>query len=131
MNINIFAITIFQLRTFKTQFMTKTKALVYHRLCNSVAERIKHTTFSIPTYHEKISNPVRSRFSVKFMIRSKSPRRKNNRALIYDSLQSSVTERIKHEVSDISTYLQKSSNPIRSRFFHSWPAITLKKNIPA
>ena len=65
-----FAMTIFQLRTCKTQIMTKTRALVCHRLFGSVAERIKHTAFNIPTYCEKSSNPVRSRFSVKFMVRS-------------------------------------------------------------
>ena len=56
--------TIFSLRTFKTQIMTITRALVYHRLCGSVVERIKHTAFNISTYRERGSNPVRSRFSV-------------------------------------------------------------------
>ena len=69
MNINIFAMTIFQLRTFKTQIMTTARALVYQRLYDFVTEWIGHTAFSIPTYREKSSNPVRSRFSVKFMVR--------------------------------------------------------------
>ena len=37
--------------------MTKTRALVYHRLYDSVAERIKHTAFKRV---QKSSNPVRT-----------------------------------------------------------------------
>ena len=56
----IFAMTILQLRTFKTQIMTYTRALVYHRLSDFVAERINHKASNIFTYREKSSNPVRS-----------------------------------------------------------------------
>ena len=49
--------------------MTTARTLVYHRLYDFVTEWIEHTAFSIPTYREKSSNPVRSRFSVKFMVR--------------------------------------------------------------
>ena len=39
--------TVLQLRTFKTQITTNTRALVYLGLDGSVAERISHTTFNI------------------------------------------------------------------------------------
>ena len=38
--------------------MTKTRAAVYCELYGSVAERIKHTAFNIPTNREKSSNRV-------------------------------------------------------------------------
>ena len=41
----------------------------------------------------------------------------NTRALIYVPPYDSVAERIKHEVSGMFTYREKSSNPVRSRFF--------------
>ena len=56
---------IFHLRTFKAQIMTKTRALVYHRLYGSVVERIKHMALKYLTYREKSSNPVTSRFFCK------------------------------------------------------------------
>ena len=39
--------------------MTKTKALIYYRLYDSVAEWIKYRAFNMLTYHEKTSKPVR------------------------------------------------------------------------
>ena len=64
MNINTFDMTIFQLKNFKTQIMAKTKALVYHRLYDSMAERIKPTALNISTFCETSSNPVRGRFFI-------------------------------------------------------------------
>ena len=54
------------------------------------------------------------------------------RGLVYYSLKSSVTERIKHETLSMLTY---HSNPVRSRNFNSpqslmfrdWPALALQK----
>ena len=43
----IFVMTVLQLRTFKTQITTNTRALVYLGLDGSVAERISDTTFNI------------------------------------------------------------------------------------
>ena len=64
MNI-IFAVTIFQLRTFKTQIMDKGyRALIYHRLYDSVADWIKHTVFNMLTYCEKSSNTIRRKFFI-------------------------------------------------------------------
>ena len=48
---------------------------------------------------------------------SKTQIRTNTRALIYLGLHGSVVERIKHEASDMLTYREKKSNPIRDRFF--------------
>ena len=64
MNINTFDMTIFQLITFETQIMTNTRALVYHRLFDSVAERIKDTAYNISTFRETRSNPVRGRIFI-------------------------------------------------------------------
>ena len=50
--------TILQLRIFKMQIMTNTRALVYH----SLAEQIKHEAFNRLIYRKKSSNPVRSRY---------------------------------------------------------------------
>ena len=41
----------------------------------------------------------------------------NTRALICLGLSGSVAELIKHEASGILTYCEKSSNPVRGRFF--------------
>ena len=41
----------------------------------------------------------------------------NTRALIYLGMHGSVAEQIKHEASDMLTCCEKSSNPVRSRFF--------------
>ena len=62
MNITIFAMTVFQLRTFKTHIMTNTRALVDHKLYVSVAERIKHKAVSSPACREKSSNPWEADF---------------------------------------------------------------------
>ena len=35
------------------------RALIYHRLYDSVAKRIKHEASGMFTYREKISNPVK------------------------------------------------------------------------
>ena len=43
----------------------------------------------------------------------------NTRALICLGLHGCVVERIKHEVSGMLTYREKSSNPVRGRFFIS------------
>ena len=56
-------------RNFKTQIMTKTRALVYDELYGSMAKWIKHVSFNIPTYRKKSSNIERSIVSVKFMFR--------------------------------------------------------------
>ena len=56
----LFAMKIF----FETQIMTKTRALIYHGLYSSVAERIKHEASDMLTHREKSSNPVRSRFFI-------------------------------------------------------------------
>ena len=60
----IFAMTILQLRTFKTQIITNTRALVYLELYGSVAERINHTDFNMLNYREKGFNPARNRFFI-------------------------------------------------------------------
>ena len=44
----IFVMTILQLKTFKTQVTTNTRALIYLGLYGLVAKRISHTTFNIP-----------------------------------------------------------------------------------
>ena len=54
--------TMLWLRTFITQIMANTIALVYHRLYDSVTERTKHEAFNIAIYREKSLNPVRSRY---------------------------------------------------------------------
>ena len=41
----------------------------------------------------------------------------NTGALIYLRLDGSVAERIKHELSSMLTYHEKSSSPVRDRFF--------------
>ena len=41
----------------------------------------------------------------------------STRALIYLGLHGSVAKRIKHEASGMLTYREKSSNPVRGRFF--------------
>ena len=41
----------------------------------------------------------------------------NTKALMYLELHGSVAERIKHEASGMLTYTEKSSNPVRARFF--------------
>ena len=41
----------------------------------------------------------------------------STRALIYLGLNGSVAKRIKHEASGMLTYREKSSNPVRGRFF--------------
>ena len=41
----------------------------------------------------------------------------NTKALIYLELHGSMAERIKHEASGMLNYLEKSSNPVRARFF--------------
>ena len=48
------------------------------------------------------------------------------RALISLKPQGCVAERIKNEASDMPTYCEKNSNPVRGRFFISRRAITLK-----
>ena len=51
----------------------------------------------------------------------------NTRALIYLGLHGSVAKWIKHEASGMLTYCEKSSNPVRGRFFIcSKPVINLK-----
>ena len=60
----IFVMTILQLKAFKTQIATNTRALVYHRVYDSVVERIKHEASGMLTYQEKSWNPVRSRFFI-------------------------------------------------------------------
>ena len=60
----IFAMTILQLRTFKTQIITNTRALAYLELYGSVAERINHTDFNMTNYREKGFNPSRNRFFI-------------------------------------------------------------------
>ena len=54
--------TILQLKTFKIQITTNTRALIYLELYGSVAERIKHKASDMLTYCEKSLNPVRGRF---------------------------------------------------------------------
>ena len=51
-------------RTFKTQIMTKTRALIKLELHGSVAEWIKHQASDMFIYCEKSSNPVRGRFFI-------------------------------------------------------------------
>ena len=41
----------------------------------------------------------------------------NTKALIYLGAHGSVAERIKHEVSGMPTFREKSSNAVRGRFF--------------
>ena len=48
---------------------------------------------------------------------SKTHIKTNIRALIYLGLHGSVAKWIKHEASGMLTYREKSSNPIRGRFF--------------
>ena len=50
----------FSLRTFKN---TNIKALIYCRLCGSVAKRIKHKYSDMHACFEKSSNPVRGRLA--------------------------------------------------------------------
>ena len=54
-----------QLRIFKTQITTNTRALVYHRLYGSVAEQIKHMASNMLSYRETSSDPIRSSFHKK------------------------------------------------------------------
>ena len=49
--------TILQLKSFKTQITTNTRALIYLRLYDSVAKWIKHEASDMVTYCEKSSNP--------------------------------------------------------------------------
>ena len=51
---------------YNTNYVTKIRDLVYCRLYGSVGEQIKN---AYSTYCKKSSNPKRSRFSVKFMVR--------------------------------------------------------------
>ena len=53
----IFVMTILQLKTFKTQITTKTRALVYHGLYDSVAERKNHTLLTCSTIMERVRFP--------------------------------------------------------------------------
>ena len=55
----IFDMKILQMRILKAQIMAYTRALVYHKLYDSVAERIKHKASNMLTFREKGSNPVR------------------------------------------------------------------------
>ena len=60
----ILIMIILQLRTFKTQITKDTRALVYHGLYGSVAERINHTTFNMLSYREKSLNAASGRFFI-------------------------------------------------------------------
>ena len=60
----IFAITILQLKTFKTQYTTKSTDLIHFELYDSLAERINNDATGMFTYCEKSSNPVRGRFFI-------------------------------------------------------------------
>ena len=54
----------------KTSIMTKTRALVYHILQDSLIKRIKYEALDLITYCEKSPNPVSSRYiSVKLTVR--------------------------------------------------------------
>ena len=64
MNINTFDMRTFQLKTFKIQITTKSRALVYHRLYDSVAEQMKYAAFNISIFRETSSNLVRDRFFI-------------------------------------------------------------------
>ena len=55
---------ILQLKTFKAQITTNTRALIYFRLYGSLAEQIKHEASDI-TYCERSLNPVRGRFFIR------------------------------------------------------------------
>ena len=46
--------TILQLKTLKTQIMTNTRALIYCRLYESVAKRIKYEAFSMLITLERV-----------------------------------------------------------------------------
>ena len=48
------------------------------------------------------------------------------RVLIQLKPHGSVSERIKHKASDVLTYREMSSNPVKGRFFISQSAVTLK-----
>ena len=58
----IFAMTILQLKTFKTQVTTNTITLIYLGLYGSVAKRVSHTVLNTPYLSWKELEPVRSRF---------------------------------------------------------------------
>ena len=60
----IFAMTILQLKTSKTQVTTNTRALIHFGLRGSVARRIKHEASGMLTYREKSSNPARDRYFI-------------------------------------------------------------------
>ena len=60
----IFAITILQLKTSKTQITTNTRDLIYLGLHNSIANWIRHEAFGMLTYHEKNLNSIREIFFV-------------------------------------------------------------------
>ena len=53
----IFAITILQLKTFKTQYTTKSRALIHFERYDSLAEWINDDATGMFTYYEKSSNP--------------------------------------------------------------------------
>ena len=57
--------TILQLKTFKTQITTNTRALIYLGLYGSVDKRIKHEASDMLTYCKKSLSPVRGRFSIR------------------------------------------------------------------
>ena len=52
------------LKTSKTQSITNARALIYFRLHDSVAERIKLEAFSMLTYCKKSSNPAGGKFFI-------------------------------------------------------------------
>ena len=64
LSILTFVMAILQLRTFKTQIITNTRALFYHGLYDSVAEGINHMAFNMLNYRGKSSNPASSRFFI-------------------------------------------------------------------
>ena len=51
-------------RDFKTQIVTNTRALIYLKTYDSVAERIKHKPSDMLTYREMCLNPVRGRLFI-------------------------------------------------------------------
>ena len=59
----IFIMTILQLKTFKTQIIANSRALIYLGLYGSVAEPINHTVFNIPYLSWRVRLPWRADFS--------------------------------------------------------------------
>ena len=55
--------------------MTNTRALVYHRLYGSVAERVKQEASSMSTYREKSSHPVKDTLHEKQHLRKNAQRK--------------------------------------------------------